>query len=272
MSNPDQSKNIELKVGLFVFIGVFLFIFSLFSVREGFFIFSSQYTLNVKMDSVDGLGPGSLVQLLGVPVGHVRSFQTLPSENKVVLNLSIDRSYQDMITQGSLVRTKTQGALGDKFISIQPNAEEKTELLQDGDFLDFKPEVDILSTLLAGGDKMEYIFQILEELSIILKSLNENNKAMDIMNNLNESSEELKGLLASTHLLTKRIQEQKTLDKSLTHLSSVLEKIDRGQGTLGALINDLSLYNRVDNLLSGSERTTYVKGLVRKSIQTGKDE
>lgn len=271
MSNQDQNKNIEIKVGLFVATGIFLFIFSLFSIREGFFIFNSQYILKVKMSSVEGLGPGSIVQLLGVPVGNVKSVDTLPSENKVLLNLRIDRNYQDMITKGSQVRLKTQGALGDRFVSIEPNTEEATEILKDGDFLIFKPETDVLSTLLSGGDKIEHVFQILEELSILIKSFNNNNQTIEIMNNLNESSKELKGLLTSTHILTKNIERQKTLTKSLRHFSSILEKIDNGQGTLGALINDATIYNRIDNLLSGSERNTYVKGLVRKSIQTGKN-
>lgn len=271
MSNQNRHKSLELKVGLFIGIGLFLFIFSLLSLREGAFLFNPKYTLKVKMSSSEGLGPGSIVQLLGISIGNIKSVDTLPSENKVVLNLNLDKSYQDMITQGSTVTSKHQGALGDKIVSIKPNVESTTPLQENG-FLVFEEQANILTALLSSGDKTEYLFEILEDLSIIIKNFNQNNKTVEIMENLNESSKELKNLVMSMNVLAKDIQSQKTLTRSLAHLSSVLEKIDKGQGSLGALINDLTIYNRLDEMLSGSQRNDYVKGLVRKSIQTGRDE
>ena len=275
MSNKEYGTNIEVKVGIFVGVSLVLFFVTLFSLREGSFLFSHKYTLKVKMDSIEGLGQGSLVQLLGLSIGNVGSAIPLPAENKVLLNLDIDKSYQNMITKGSVVETYTQGVLGDKFVSIEPyfNSLEvnNREILQDGDFLAYKPKSDMFSVISSQGNKIEDLFIILKELSILIKNLNKDNKPLEIMSNLNETSRELKGLVASLNLWTKNIQEQEKLTKSLDHLTSVLEKIDNGQGTLGTLINDSSLYDRIDTLLSGSQRQAYVKELVRKTIKTGKD-
>ena len=266
MSNQDYGTNIEVKVGLFVGLAIAIFIITLFSLREGSFLFSTRYTLQVKMDSIDGLGPGSLVQLLGVTIGNVGSVNPLPSENKVLLQLGIDNRYQNLIEEGSTVETKTKGVLGDRFISINPSNGDG-EVLQHGDFLTYKPQVDMFSIISSEGDRIENLFVVLQELATLIKNLNANNKAVEIMNNLNESSKGLTELIGSLNVLTKDIQEQKKLRQSLHHLNSVLRKIDRGQGTLGALINDSSLYDRIDQLLSGTERQTYVKDLVRRTIK-----
>ena len=275
MSNKDYGTKIEVKVGIFIGVSLVLFLITLFSLREGSFLFSHKYTLKVKMDSIEGLGQGSLVQLLGLSIGNIGSAIPLPKENKVLLNLNIDKSYQNMITKGSFVETHTQGVLGDKFVSIEPYfdplEENNREVLQDGDFLVYKPKTDMFSVISSKGDRIEDLFVVLKELSTLIKSLNEGNKTLEIMNNLNETSKELKGLITSLHLWARDMQEHKKLTQSLNHLTSVLRKIDNGQGTLGALINDSSLYDRIDQLLSGSERQTYVKELVRRTIKTGKD-
>ena len=270
MSNQDYGKNIEIKVGLFVSVAIAIFIITLFSLREGSFLFSTRYTLQVKMDSIEGLGPGSLVQLLGVTIGNVGTVSPLPSENKVLIQLGIDNRYQNLIEEGSTVETKTQGVLGDRFVSITPyNGDGR--VLKDGDFLIHKPQVDMFSVISSEGDKIENLFVVLQEMATLIKNLNANNKAVEIMNNLNESSKGLTELIASLNVVANDVKEQKKLRQSLYHLSSVLRKIDRGQGTLGALINDSSLYDRIDQLLSGSERQNYVKELVRRTIKTGKD-
>ena len=274
MFNKEYGTNIEIKVGILLGVGVLLAILTLLFLREGSFIFSTRYTLKVKMDTVEGLGPGSLVQMLGVPIGNVGTVTPLPSENKVLINLSLDRNYQNMITKNSTINTTTQGMLGDKFISINPHPIEennKREILQDGDFLLFQPKTTMFSVLSSEGDKIEDLFVILKEMSILVKDLNANNKVAQIMYNLNDSSQELKTLIVSLRQWVDNTKGQEKLVQSLDHLSSVLKKIDDGQGTLGALINDSSLYDRIDHFLSGSQRQTYVKELVRKTIQTGKD-
>jgi phospholipid/cholesterol/gamma-HCH transport system substrate-binding protein len=47
-----------------------------------------------------------------------------------------------------------------------------------------------------------------------------------------------------------------------------MKKIDRGQGTLGALVNDSSLHNRLSRLLGASPRNQFLKPIIRDSIQT----
>lgn len=59
--------------------------------------------------------------------------------------------------------------------------------------------------------------------------------------------------------------EQAALDsiaESATRLNSVLEKIDGGEGTLGALINDPALYEDLRLLVSGAQQSTLLRTLI----------
>ena len=62
------------------------------------------------------------------------------------------------------------------------------------------------------------------------------------------------------------------LRKSLTHLSNVLEKIDNGTGTLGAFINDRSVFDTIKRMVGGSSKDKFIKSLVRETIQSADEK
>ncbi|MDE0518524.1 MAG: hypothetical protein OXH36_03070, partial [Bdellovibrionales bacterium] len=67
----SRRKNIKLRVGFFVLIGI-LFLFAyilLIGGNQTYFNFVSQY--KVKFKSVDGLFTGSVVKVNGIPAGNV---------------------------------------------------------------------------------------------------------------------------------------------------------------------------------------------------------
>ena len=84
------------------------------------FFFSRTYHLKIHMPQVQGLGKGSVVSLSGVPVGNVERIEFVPGSSEVEVNITVQKSAQRKITEGSLASIKTQGALGDKYVYIEP--------------------------------------------------------------------------------------------------------------------------------------------------------
>jgi phospholipid/cholesterol/gamma-HCH transport system substrate-binding protein len=54
-----------------------------------------------------------------------------------------------------------------------------------------------------------------------------------------------------------------------SRLNSILQKIDRGDGTLGLLVNDPTLYEDLKLLLGGAQRSLLVRSLLRLSAEDG---
>jgi phospholipid/cholesterol/gamma-HCH transport system substrate-binding protein len=49
-------------------------------------------------------------------------------------------------------------------------------------------------------------------------------------------------------------------------LNSILEKIDRGEGTLGLMVNDPSVYEELQQLLGGARRSVVLRSMVRMAV------
>lgn len=57
-----------------------------------------------------------------------------------------------------------------------------------------------------------------------------------------------------------------------SRLNSILAKVDRGEGTMGLLLNDPTLYEDLKRLIGGAERSRAVRTLIRLSTDGGDDE
>jgi phospholipid/cholesterol/gamma-HCH transport system substrate-binding protein len=62
------------------------------------------------------------------------------------------------------------------------------------------------------------------------------------------------------------------LVKTTESLREITEKISSGEGTIGALVVDPTLYENLKKLLGGAERSRILRNLIRKSIEKGKEE
>jgi phospholipid/cholesterol/gamma-HCH transport system substrate-binding protein len=62
------------------------------------------------------------------------------------------------------------------------------------------------------------------------------------------------------------------LNRALDHLANILEKIDKGQGTLGGIINDPTIHEDLKSILGGAKRNNLLKYLIRQTIQKSEDE
>ena len=274
MSTAEQKQS-EYRVGLFTSGGVILLIATILVLGGERTFFGSYYQLKLSLNSVEGLNTGSVVQLSGLKVGNVEAIEFIPEKNQLVLNLKIDKRFEKRITEGSLGGVRTQGALGDKFIYLTPGPVDGKPL-DAGVFLETEVDKDLFSTISKRGNEIQKIFDVLNELDIFVSNLNSDGGSRVVMKNLQASSEELKSALGSLNSLLKELKpvggSESELKKTLRHLASVAQKIDSGQGSLGGLVNDPSLHERLKDLLGASERKKGAKNLLRSTIEKGGGE
>ena len=56
---------------------------------------------------------------------------------------------------------------------------------------------------------------------------------------------------------------------AIANLRAVSEKIKAGEGTVGALIEDPTVYENLVTFLEGAQRSLLLRSLVRSTIRTG---
>lgn len=246
----------SLKVGLFVALGLGGLIASLFLLGGTKFLKKTE-KLYIEFPQAQGLATGSVVSLAGLTIGNVLDLRMAPSRNVILAELEIDAEYFNRITDHAIISVKTQGALGDKYIYIDPGAN-GGEPVKPGStlFSELQPDLlDMLSskTSEVGGSAVD----VINELSALLKQMNNKDRNDSIMENVRRTTENLS-----------RITNEPELKEAMVHLRNILRKVDKGEGTLGALVNDSTLHDRLVRFLGDSPRNRFLVPLIRESIKS----
>lgn len=243
----------EIKVGIFAGLGLLAFLVSIILLGGDKVFFKSTYTLRVMFEDVQGLSRGSVVSLEGVPVGNVHAMQFVGQSKKIEVLMDIDTQFKTRITAGSVASVKTQGALGDKYIYIQ-SGPLAAPALADNAIVDTNNETDLLDMISKKGADFAQILEVFKEAKEFIHSMNADGRMSHLMQNLVADSDQMKDVLNETK-------------KPLARLDSILTKIDRGDGTLGALINDPTLHARLTQMLGGNTRNKFLTPMIRESIK-----
>ncbi len=248
-------KYTNLKTGLFVLVGVGVFLGSILIFGGARNFMRSYNHYNVKFRSTQGLSTGSVVSLSGMEAGNVESIN-FGDNSLVVAHLKIDRAYGQLITDKSLATIRTQGALGDKYIYINPGEASGKTIANDG-VIPTETSPDLIEMITQGkGPDFSLVLDTLHEFNVLLNNINANGRSANLMDNLVGASHDV------SHLMS-----EPSIRDSFARLKSILSKIDRGEGTLGALVNDATLYNRLVSLVGDEPRNKYLKPLLREAIK-----
>ena len=131
----------ETVVGIFVVVGLLAIAYMTVNLGNVGFLGEKTYTLIAKFTSVSGLRVGNPVNMLGLEIGRVESFE-MDQENQVaVVTLKIKNGIE--IFDDAIASIKTEGLIGDKYISIDAGG--GGDLLADGDTItDTESPTDIM--------------------------------------------------------------------------------------------------------------------------------
>lgn len=252
----------QTKVGAFLAVGLFVVLGSIFMLGSNKSYFQEVFRLHAFFDSVQGLNKGSVVSLSGVKVGNVGAIGYDAKRNLVEVIIQIDAQYKNMLRKDSRVELRTQGALGDKFLFITPGIKTEEFLVSD-DEITADYGNDLLSVLSKRGNESEKLFDAITDFQKIMHSISEQNKLPAVIAKLDVAS----GNLAEASQKINATMKTGSLDRSMEKFEKIMNKIDRGDGTLGALINDRSIHERIKSILGAGQKSQQVKQILKSSVE-----
>ncbi len=261
----NRSMEVEVKVGLFMAIGTLLIAVSILLVGGNKAIFSTTVRFHTLFNQVDGIIPGAIVKVAGVRVGQVEKIKFDRDRGKVDVTFYVRKEYHEAIRQDSTVSVATQGMLGDRFIVVTPGNPALPEIAADGELKSELPK-DFKDYLNTADEVLDRMKTSLVHLDAILAGFSRDSRAEIFFRNISATSSNLNG---ATTQLPKKMED---LYSSMGSMKSIMSKIDRGEGTIGALINDPSLYDDLKALLGGANRNKVLKYFVRKSVEDAREE
>jgi phospholipid/cholesterol/gamma-HCH transport system substrate-binding protein len=246
---------IQVQVGAFVAVGLLLFMMVIFMLGGEKKLFDRQYHLKARFSNISGLRVGAPVQLAGINVGTVSKVDFDPqlADKDVRIVASISKRYRDRIRADSVASIITQGLLGDKMVLISVGSSD-SKLLEEGDELQASSPTDF-SSLMKGGDAL-------------VESLNK------VSENLQDITGRVKTGEGFAHEIIYSPEGKKMLEHMIAvseNLNEITAKINHGEGTIGALVNDASVFNDIKTLFGKANRNVLIKAVIRETLRT-KDE
>lgn len=251
-----DTRSNDFKVGIFVTLGVAFSMVTILVLGGAENAFSRKVMFKAHFPAANGLVTGSKVVLSGIPVGAVRGVEFKPETKMVEIEISVLRKYGEFVTEGSTVEVMTQGVLGDKYLGINPGGQGAK--LAEGADIPNLPSSDVSAFLTKTDAVMVNLNATVESLNRILRSLEKGNRIDQIAENLSQAS---KGL--------SEFANSKNMAKTSKSLVEILDKVNNGAGTLGALVNDPGLYEDARALVGGANRNRVIRNLVRETVKDG---
>lgn len=265
--------NNETRVGIFVFIVIVIFIILSVKIGELGFHKNETYPITMVFSTVEGLRPGAPLEVAGVKVGSVKSI-ALNRDYSAVVTAEIYKKVQ--IPIDTIASIATRGIIGDKIIILTPGISK--DMLGVGGNLartEVPPSIDFLLTKL--GDISENLSELTSSLNNALGGEGGMSRLTTLMDRLNDIAGEMSRLLSEnegnlssiainlkgvTSNMNEITSELRGVGKGI---NSVVGDIESGEGTLGRLVTDDSLYlslqDTMDNLYKITTRLEQSRNL-----------
>jgi phospholipid/cholesterol/gamma-HCH transport system substrate-binding protein len=262
-----NDKKLELKVGVFVMVGVGLTMAAILILGGRSSIFSSLNHYTSHFSKIDGLIPGAKVGMGGLQVGTVGSVSFDGKARDIEVQFSVEKKYAEYIRKDSNVEIVTQGVMGDKYLSV--NAGDPTApVIDDGGEITQGASKDLSQLFTSSETLMAQLTSTTENLDRILSSFNKGNRSEQFFQGLTNTAKNM-GEVSSK--LNNEFIDIK-IKSAVNHLNSILQKVDQGQGSLGAFINDPGLYDDAKALVGQVNRNRIMRNLIRQTIKDNKDK
>jgi len=262
-----RSWSTELKVGVFAAVIIALLAYSTIKVSDRGVISTGSYELSVTLDNVTGLKMKAPVELAGVPVGTIKRVDLMENNRARVLIL-IDKGVKLPLDSKAVLRTR--GFLGETYVELVPgrsgagyiqDGEEIASMGHTGDMnslinsmnliaRDIKTVTGSLAEAQEGTEGAP-INRIVENLESFTKAIRD----LTISSQGNIESLATNMAVVASEMRAMVVQSRKDIETSLAAIASVAGKIDRGEGTVGRLINDDETVEKLNEVADNLNET-----------------
>jgi phospholipid/cholesterol/gamma-HCH transport system substrate-binding protein len=245
-------------VGVFVLSGLLLFAVGLFLIGDRQMAFAKKITVYTEFKKITGLQAGAIVRVSGAKAGSIT--QILPPDTpsgKFRVELEIVEDLHQLVRTDSVATIETEGLVGGNYLGITTGS-------------DTAPIVTS-NTTIAGKEPLD-VAELMQRMGDTVTKVND---AVDGMrDDAQRAVVAIADTVENTNVLITGVTGEVTKIAASGALitadaAQIADGIRSGRGTLGKLVNDDELYNRVTAIAKQTEETTtYARQLVQSAKET----
>ncbi len=245
----------KLELGVFVIIGLLIFIVSIYFIGQRQNIFAKTFSISTNFNNVNGLINGNNVRYSGINVGTVKAI-TMINDSTINVVMVIEEKMINHIKKDAIATIGTDGLVGNMIVNIIPG-DGINGLISSGDVIKSYTKIgtsDMLNTL-----------SVTNENAALLTA-----KLLKIADAMADSKGTFGMLINDTIVSTNLKQTVKQLrimsieaSRSMKELNSIISSINFNQSIAGTLLNDSLQSVKMKNIIANLEdSSTEIKGVI----------
>ncbi|MEZ4753271.1 MAG: MlaD family protein [Bdellovibrionota bacterium] len=269
----------EFKAGMFIIISLMVFAFSIWFLGQERQIFSSQEHYFTNFPDVKGLAVGAPVRLGGITIGRIDSVDLANNGKDATVQVTflINRDYTSRIRKDTVATIETQGLLGDRFLSLSIG--QANELAAPGTILKSKQIGELSDYASKAGAVLDNTVEISDQLKLVTSQLaestiNELDSSVKKINKIAEALVQREGIMGQLIFSNDEVEAEKSfndliknLDETAQNLKAVSANLANGGGTLGALLVDSELYDKLVKITDEADRSMILRYAIKSSLE-----
>lgn len=237
----NKESGFQWKLGMFVIIGLVLFVSTIYFVGKQKNLFGSTFNLKSNFKSVSGLEIGNNVRFAGINIGTVSDIQ-LKTDSSVVVVFLIKDEVRKFIKTDATASIGSDGLMGDKVLTISPGIA-SNKIVEDNDVIASKIPIDM-------EDVMGSVKKSVDNAGIITAQL------AQFTYNMNNGNGTLSKLMTDKEMASSIKKSLLNLETSSNEFSSFTTKMNNGNGALSKLVTDQKMGKMVDSTMKNIQETT----------------
>lgn len=238
-------------VGAFVIGGVLLFGVGLFLIGDRRLLFTDQIAINTTFGKVTGLQVGTTERVAGLGAGEVVQIDipSVPSQ-KFGVRMRLRRDLSHLVRTDSVCAIQTDGIVGSAFIQISPGTDDARPIAP-GEAIRGVDPIEFADLIQEGRETFRTVSREFVELtngvSATVDALTETTQTVNAL--LVDANQELKTMAATSNSAIEEVRG------TLADARGIVSDARKGRGTLGRLLTDDALYQRLTGTATEAERT-----------------
>jgi phospholipid/cholesterol/gamma-HCH transport system substrate-binding protein len=238
-----MSKKKLAVVGAFVLGGLLLFAVGLFLIGDRRMMFAETTEVYAEFAQIAGLEKGAKVRVAGMDAGEVETIHVPNSPSaKFRVKMRVRQELRPLLRLDSVASIQNDGLVGNKFMQIESGTEQSPAVPERGTIQSREP-FDLGSMLQKMNESIDLVTTTIKDVKAGVDEalLAVSATAKDAQLLIADIGSELRAITASGQKVTSDLQ-------------TVVAGIRQGRGSIGKLVNDDALYNRVKGISEQAEK------------------
>lgn len=195
----------KIKLGIFVSVGIVLFITGIYFIGDRNQLFSTTFTIKGVFKNVNGLKIGNNVQFSGINVGTVSNIKII-SDTSVEIEMAIEENVRKFIKKNSTAIIGSEGLMGNKIMNITPGSTDEKKI-ENNDLIKTASTIKMDDILLKVKITADNAAIISEQLAEILLKINNGNGTISRLLQDSTIAENINKTLINLRRSTKGLDE-----------------------------------------------------------------